>query len=66
MTAQFPRELVDEILDHSADDRRSLKTYSLVSREWVSRCRSHLFEKCALWPSRIEDERNQDATGAET
>ncbi|KAF8217727.1 hypothetical protein K438DRAFT_1925107 [Mycena galopus ATCC 62051] len=53
MTAQFPRELVDEILDHSADDRPSLKTYSLVSREWVSRCRSHLFGECALWPSRI-------------
>ncbi|KAF7374399.1 Methyltranfer-dom domain-containing protein [Mycena sanguinolenta] len=49
----FPPELVDNILDHSACDRRALKTYSLVSRAWVSRCRSHLFEKCALWPSRI-------------
>ncbi|KAJ7253736.1 hypothetical protein B0H12DRAFT_1233601 [Mycena haematopus] len=49
----FPRELVDDILDYSAGDPRSLKTYSLVSQTWVSRCRSHLFEKCALWPSRI-------------
>ncbi|KAJ6512731.1 hypothetical protein C8R45DRAFT_920534 [Mycena sanguinolenta] len=46
-------ELVDNILDFSAVDRRSLKNHSLVSLAWVSRCRSHLFEKCALWPSRI-------------
>ncbi|KAJ6469448.1 hypothetical protein C8R45DRAFT_1017079 [Mycena sanguinolenta] len=49
----LPRELVDDILDYSARDPRTLKTCSLVSREWVSRCRFHLFEKCALWPSRI-------------
>ncbi|KAJ7318122.1 hypothetical protein DFH08DRAFT_400333 [Mycena albidolilacea] len=45
---RFPQELVDEILDYCAGDRPSLKTCSLVSREWVSRCRSHLFKKCSL------------------
>ncbi|KAJ7253758.1 hypothetical protein B0H12DRAFT_1323625 [Mycena haematopus] len=49
----FPQELVDDILDYSAGHPRSLKTYSLVSQAWVPRCRSHLFEKCALWPSKI-------------
>ncbi|KAJ7249537.1 hypothetical protein B0H12DRAFT_1122045, partial [Mycena haematopus] len=46
----FPQELVDLILDYSAGDPRSLITCSLVSQAWVSRCRSHLFQKCALWP----------------
>ncbi|KAJ7856675.1 hypothetical protein B0H14DRAFT_2752389, partial [Mycena olivaceomarginata] len=41
-------ELVDEILDYYAGNRPSLTTCSLVSREWVSRCRSHLFKKCSL------------------
>ncbi|KAJ7270588.1 hypothetical protein B0H12DRAFT_1320090 [Mycena haematopus] len=49
----FPPELVDDILDYSADDPQSLETYSLVSQAWVSRCRSHLFRQCDLRPSRI-------------
>ncbi|KAJ7846900.1 hypothetical protein B0H13DRAFT_2406685 [Mycena leptocephala] len=53
MSTKFPQELIDEILDYFAEDFRSLKFCSLVCREWVFRSRSHLFKKCALWPSRI-------------
>ncbi|KAF7338725.1 hypothetical protein MSAN_02194700 [Mycena sanguinolenta] len=49
----LPLELVDEIIDYSVGDPSTLEKCSLVSRAWVSRCRSHLFEKCALWPSTI-------------
>ncbi|KAJ7253740.1 hypothetical protein B0H12DRAFT_1116458 [Mycena haematopus] len=49
----FPQELVDDILDCSAGDPRSLKTCSLVSLAWVPRSRSHLFEECVLSPSKI-------------
>ncbi|KAJ6580968.1 hypothetical protein B0H19DRAFT_489637 [Mycena capillaripes] len=55
MTIQFPRELVHEFIDYLAEDRRSIKSCSLVCREWVFHSRSHLFEKCPLWPSKIVD-----------
>ncbi|KAJ6560114.1 hypothetical protein B0H19DRAFT_1260761 [Mycena capillaripes] len=55
MTIQpnIPPELVHKILDSHAADSRSLKACSLVCREWVFRSRSHLFEICSLWPSKI-------------
>ncbi|KAJ7716357.1 hypothetical protein B0H14DRAFT_3012961 [Mycena olivaceomarginata] len=53
MNQDFPQELIDAILDHLADDRRSLKACSLVCRAWVSRCRSHLFGNCSLFPNDI-------------
>ncbi|KAF8124841.1 hypothetical protein K438DRAFT_2002482 [Mycena galopus ATCC 62051] len=43
-----PQELVNQIHEYSAGDRRCLKTCSPVSRGWVSRCRSHLFEEYNL------------------
>ncbi|KAF7368955.1 Cytoplasmic protein [Mycena venus] len=49
----IPSELVHKILDYHAADSRSLKACSLVCREWVFRSRSHLFETCSLWPSKI-------------
>ncbi|KAJ7922247.1 hypothetical protein B0H13DRAFT_2411742, partial [Mycena leptocephala] len=48
-----PCELVHRILDSHAADSRSLKACSLVCREWVFHSRSHLFETCSLWPSKI-------------
>ncbi|KAJ7856631.1 hypothetical protein B0H14DRAFT_2752261 [Mycena olivaceomarginata] len=53
MNQDFPQELIDAILDHLADDRRSLKACSLVCWAWVSRCRSHLFGNCSLFPTDI-------------
>ncbi|KAJ7906288.1 hypothetical protein B0H13DRAFT_716833 [Mycena leptocephala] len=50
---EFPQELIDEILDHLADDFRSLKTCSLVCRAWVPRSRSYLFETCTLVPNNV-------------
>lgn len=48
MTIQLPQELVEEIIDHLADDFLALKACSLVSTAWVQRCRSYLFESCTL------------------
>ncbi|KAJ6580966.1 hypothetical protein B0H19DRAFT_1251236 [Mycena capillaripes] len=53
MTTKFPRELVHKFLDYLAEDLHTLKSCSLVCREWVFRSRSHLFEKCPLSPSKI-------------
>jgi hypothetical protein len=55
MTTQLPQELVEAILDHLADDLRSLKACSLVSRIWLSRSRFHLFETCRLMSNTISD-----------
>ncbi|KAF7338718.1 hypothetical protein MSAN_02194000 [Mycena sanguinolenta] len=50
----LPQELVDNILDYFADDPPSLKIYFLVAREWVPRCRSHLFREYVLfWQWRL-------------
>lgn len=38
------RELVDMIIDQLAEDNDSLKRCSLVSRQWVPRCRYHLLK----------------------
>ncbi|KAF7334393.1 hypothetical protein MVEN_02268300 [Mycena venus] len=53
MPTDYPQELVEEILDHLKEDADSLRTCSLVCRAWVSRCRSHLFETCPLYPDSI-------------
>ncbi|KAJ6551399.1 hypothetical protein B0H19DRAFT_1157486 [Mycena capillaripes] len=49
----LPQELIDEILEHLAEDYKSLKACSLVSRAWVLRSRSNLFETCTLLPRNI-------------
>jgi hypothetical protein len=49
MTIEFPQEIVDEIVDHIADDKAtrttSLKGCSLVSSHWLHRSQKHLFYK---------------------
>ncbi|KAJ7176675.1 hypothetical protein C8R46DRAFT_1213260 [Mycena filopes] len=50
---QLPQELVEEIVDHLAGDSTSLKACSLVSRVWLNRSRSYLFETCSIVPRNI-------------
>ena len=49
MSIEFPQEIVDEIVDHLADDRAtraaSLQGCSLVSPQWLYRSQKHLFKK---------------------
>lgn len=51
MTIEFPQEIVDEIVDHLADDKTtraaSLQDCSLVSSQWLYRSQKHLFQK--MW-----------------
>lgn len=42
-TTPLPLEIVDLIVDHAINDRQTLKACSLVSLQWVSRSRLHLF-----------------------
>ncbi|KAJ7237449.1 hypothetical protein B0H12DRAFT_106898 [Mycena haematopus] len=49
----LPQELIGEVIDHLGEDFRTLKTSSLVSWAWVSRCRSYLFETCVLTSQNI-------------
>lgn len=49
MTIEFPQEIIDEIVDHVADDKpkrtTTLKSCSLVSSQWLHRSQKHLFRK---------------------
>ena len=51
MVAEFPQEIVDEIIDHLANDKAtrpaSLQDCSLVSSQWLHRSQKHLFYK--MW-----------------
>jgi len=51
MAIEFPQEIVDEIVDHLADDKTtraaSLQDCSLVSSQWLYRSQKHLFQK--MW-----------------
>ncbi|KAJ6466934.1 hypothetical protein C8R45DRAFT_1020519 [Mycena sanguinolenta] len=53
MTIELPQELVDTILDCLEGDLASLKACSLVSRGWVARSRSYLFESLSIQPENI-------------
>ncbi|KAF8201167.1 hypothetical protein K438DRAFT_1965689 [Mycena galopus ATCC 62051] len=53
LAAQFPRELMDEILGHHAEDSACLKACSLVCRAWFLSSRSLLFKTCILSPTNI-------------
>ncbi|KAJ7799735.1 hypothetical protein B0H14DRAFT_1702172 [Mycena olivaceomarginata] len=47
MTVELPQELIDLVIDLIAvDSWLSLSACSLVCRSWVSRTRSHLFQRC--------------------
>lgn len=49
MATEFPQEIVDEIIDHLADDKTtrfvSLRSCSLVSSQWLYRSQKHLFHE---------------------
>ena len=45
MTARFPPEIFDLIIDHLHGDRNTLKQCSLVSKSWVPRTQKHLFSE---------------------
>ncbi|KAJ6456186.1 hypothetical protein C8R45DRAFT_1035204 [Mycena sanguinolenta] len=49
----FPQELIVEAIECLGNDSETLKTCSLVSWAWVSRCRSYLFETCVLTSENI-------------
>jgi len=40
---RVPQELVDEVLDHLADDMATLRSCSLVAKSWIYSSRRHLF-----------------------
>ena len=44
-TPRLPQELLDEIIDHLADDSVSLRRCSTAARVFVPSCRSHLFKR---------------------
>ena len=51
MAIEIPQEIIDEIVDHAADDKAtrvaSLQGCSLISSQWLYRSRKHLFHK--MW-----------------
>ena len=63
VVSRIPNEIIDEILNHliadsgsSGDDcfpKRSLRSYSLVSKSWVPSCRRHLFHTITFTPRNI-------------
>ncbi|KAF7377639.1 hypothetical protein MSAN_00186700 [Mycena sanguinolenta] len=53
VVAQFPHELMDNILIHHAEDSACLKACSLVCRAWFFSSRSLLFRTCLLLPKNI-------------
>ena len=40
---RVPQELVDEVLDHLADDMATLRSCSLVAKSWIHPSRCHIF-----------------------
>ena len=52
-TPRLPQELLDEIMDHLADDPTSLRRCSMVARTFVSSCRRHLFRRIEFWPHNL-------------
>ena len=60
-TATVPNEILDEILKHFIADlgsyhdplQRSLRSYSLVSKSWVTPCRRYLFHTIIFTPREV-------------
>lgn len=52
-TPRLPQELLDEIMDHLADDPTSLRRCSIAARALVSSCRRHLFRRIEFWPHNL-------------
>ncbi|KAF7377640.1 hypothetical protein MSAN_00186800 [Mycena sanguinolenta] len=51
--SKLPQELVDMTIDCLGGHSASLKACSLVSRAWISRSRSCLFETCFITPENV-------------
>lgn len=51
-TPALPQELVDIVIDELRDDRKSLATCVLISRQWTHTARQHLFRKVNVTGSR--------------
>ena len=49
-TPSLPRELLDEIMGHLADDSTSLRRCSMAARILVPSCRRHLFRRVVFRP----------------
>ena len=45
---RVPQELVDQVLDHLADDTATLQSCSLVAKSWIYPSRRHLFNSIFL------------------
>lgn len=50
---RLPQELLDEIMDHLADDSISLRRCSTAARTFVSSCRRHLFSRVVFRPHNL-------------
>ena len=52
---RLPPELVDAIIDHLHNDKRSLASCSLVCKDWRYSARYHLFANLTLKPTKAND-----------
>jgi len=52
-TPRLPQELLDEIMDHLADDSISLRRCSTAARDFVPPCHRHLFRRVVFRPDNI-------------
>ena len=50
---RVPQELVDEVLDHLANDMATLRSCSLVTKAWIYSSRRHLFNTIFFTPNGI-------------
>lgn len=44
----LPRELIDHIIDHARDDRKTLMACSRIARSWLPRSQDHLFREIEI------------------
>ena len=52
MTARFPPEIFDLVIDHLHGDRNTLKKCSLVSKSWIPRTRKYLLSEVTFKSNR--------------
>lgn len=53
MTLELPSEIIDLIIDHLHDDKRSLRACSQICRQWRPACQYHLFSRIEITPQNI-------------
>ncbi|KDQ08444.1 hypothetical protein BOTBODRAFT_138870 [Botryobasidium botryosum FD-172 SS1] len=52
---ELPSELISMIIDHLHDDKPTLKTCALVSRDWVAPSRFHLLHSIHLYQNGVDE-----------